>query len=78
MASSGRKGGGMIGEKLAIPEEHAFATPGEIHSRDHTAHEESPTTFVQMGPGDQPGVDMAHMDEHGMDRSGAFKFSGGV
>ena len=78
MARDGRKGGGMIGSKVSIPEDRAFATPGEIYGREHEAKQEAPTTFVQLGPQDQAGVDIARMDQNPTNRSGRFKFSKGV
>ena len=78
MARSGRKGGGMIGTKHSIPEDRAFGTPGEIAGRDSEAKQEAPTTFSQIGPADQPGIDIATMDQRADNRSGRFKFSEGV
>lgn len=77
MAGSGRKGG-HIGTKTPIPEDHAFGTAGEISGREHEAHQGDPTTFVQLGPEDQPGVNVAHMDQNASNRSGRWKFSKGV
>lgn len=73
----GRKGG-MIGTKCPIPEDHAFGTTGEIHGREHEAHQEEPTTFHQLGPEDQGGVNIAHMDQNPSSRSGRMKWSKGV
>ena len=78
MARSGRKGGGMIGAKVAIPDDHAFATAGEIAGREHEAHQESPTTFDQIGPSDNAGMNVAHMDQNPDNRSGRFKWSEGI
>jgi hypothetical protein len=78
MARSGRKGGGMIGAKVTIPDDHAFATAGEIAGREHEAHQESPTTFSQIGPADNPGQNVAHMDQSPSNRSGRFKWSEGI
>jgi hypothetical protein len=78
MARSGRKGGGMIGSKVTIPDDHAFATPGEIAGREHEAHQESPTTFSQIGPADNAGMNVATMDQNPGNRSGRFKWSEGV
>jgi len=78
MARSGRKGGGMIGSKVTIPDDHAFATPGEIAGREHEAHQESPTTFSQIGPADNAGMNVATMDQSAGNRSGRFKWSEGV
>lgn len=77
MARKGRKGG-MIGTKVSIPEDRAFGTSGEIYGREHEAHQESPTTFVQLGPEDQPGVDVARMDQNPSNRSGRMKWSKGA
>ncbi len=77
MARSGRKGGGMIGSKVAIPEDRAYATPGEISGREHEAHQETPTTFNQIGPSDSGG-NVATMDQNPANRSGRFKWSRGV
>ena len=57
--ASGRKGGGMIGSKVAIPDDRAFGTAGEIAGRDSEAHQESPTTFAQIGPSDNAGMNVA-------------------
>jgi hypothetical protein len=76
--ASGRKGGGMIGTKVSIPDQHAFATDGEIQSREHTAKQESPTTFEQIGPADNAGMNVAEMDQNPANRSGRFKWSQGI
>ena len=68
----------MIGSKVPIPEDHAFATKGEIAGREHEAHQESPTTFKQLGPEDEGGKNVAHMDQNPGNRSGRFKWSKGA
>jgi hypothetical protein len=68
----------MIGSKHTIPEDHAYATAGEIAGREHEAHQESPTTFKQLGPEDQAGLNVAHMDQNPSSRSGRFKWSKGL
>ena len=78
MARDGRKGGGMIGQKYSIPDDRAFGTPGEIDNREHTAVQESPTTFSQIGPADNAGMNVAEMDRNPANRSGRFKFSKGI
>ena len=78
MARDGRKGGGMIGQKYSVPDDRAFGTPGEIHSREHEAHQESPTTFSQIGPADNAGMNVAEMDRNPANRSGRFKWSKGI
>ena len=78
MARDGRKGGGMIGQKYSVPDDRAFGTPGEIDSREHTAVQESPTTFSQIGPADNAGMNVAEMDRNPANRSGRFKFSKGI
>ena len=78
MARDGRKGGGMIGQKYSIPDDRAFGTPGEIDSREHTAVQESPTTFSQIGPADNAGMNVAEMDRNPANRSGRFKWSRGI
>ena len=78
MARDGRKGGGMIGQKYSVPDDRAFGTPGEIDSREHTAVQESPTTFSQIGPADNAGMNVAEMDRNPANRSGRFKWSRGI
>ena len=78
MARDGRKGGGMIGTKYPIPDDRAFGTPGEIFHREHEAHQESPTTFTQIGPEDNTGMNVATMDQNPESRSGRMKWSKGV
>jgi hypothetical protein len=73
--AKGRKSSGMITSKVSIPEDHAFATAGEIAGREHEAHQESPTTFNQIGPEDQAGLNVAHMDQNPSNRSGKMKWS---
>lgn len=71
----GRNSGGKITSKVPIPEDHAFATPGEIAGREHEAHQEEPTRFANLGPEDQPGLNVAHMDQNPSNRSGRMKWS---
>lgn len=78
MARDGRKGGGMIGTKYPIPDDRAFGTDGEIFHREHEAHQESPTTFTQIGPEDNTGMNVATMDQNPENRSGRMKWSKGV
>lgn len=66
----------MIGSKVTIPAERAFGTPEEIFNRDHEAIDLPPTTFHQIGPEDNPGMNLAKADESAHDKSGAMKFSG--
>jgi hypothetical protein len=76
--AGGRKGGSMIGRKVPIPEDRAYATDEEIYGREHEAHQESPTSFHQIGPEDNPGMNVATMDQNAQNRSGRFKWSKGV
>lgn len=76
MSRTGRKGG-MIGSKVAIPEDRAFASAGEIAGRDSEAKQMPPTTFSQIGPADNAGRDVATMDQNPDNRSGRFKFTPG-
>jgi len=78
MARDGRKGGGMIGTKYSIPEDRAFGTTGEISSREHEAKQEAPTTFTQIGPEDNSGMNVATMDQNPDNRSGRMKWSKGI
>lgn len=71
----GRSISGKITSKVPIPEDHAFATPGEIAGREHEAHQEEQTRFANLGPEDQPGLNIAHMDQNPSNRSGKMKWS---
>lgn len=74
----GKKSGGMIGSKVSIPADRAFGTPEEIHGRDHEAHQNSPTSFKQIGPADNAGMNLATADKSAGSRSGSMKFSKGI
>jgi hypothetical protein len=76
--ASGRKISGHIGSKVPIPDDRAFATDGEIAGREHEAHQENFTQFHQIGPMDNPGMNVAEMDQSAGNRSGRFKWSEGV
>ena len=76
--ASGRKLSGHIGSKVPIPDDRAFGTDGEIAGREHEAHQESATTFQQIGPSDNPGMNVAEMDQSAGNRSGRFKWSEGI
>lgn len=59
---AGRKGG-MIGSKVTLPSERHFSSPEEISQRDKQTHQMPPTHFVQTGPEDSPGTNMATIDQ---------------
>jgi len=66
-----------IGDKVALGEEHHFTRGAEIAARDKQADQRSPTAFKQIGPGDNPGINVASKSMKRKTSSGN-KFSNAV